>query len=516
MDPFHLPGFFPSKPLYDPFIDNPKGLPGHILFPIFLILIAPSTLFFVLLVRQTSLRPSRKKTATILVIGDIGRSPRMMYHSSSLAKKGYEAWIIGYNETKPINDLIDNSNIHILPLIEPPKSLSILPWFIRAPIRVIYQIYSVIHLIIWVIPCNTEYLFIQNPPSIPTLAVAQFIVLNTGSKLVVDWHNTGYSILAMRLGMKSPIVKVARWVEKTFGQSAYAHLFVTRALEEFLVKEWQLEGRKAVLHDRPPSHFQHTSVPQQHDLFTKLLPMLSPSLPPSLIGEGDSILFTQISSGEAQLRSDRPALVVSSTSWTADEDFSLLVTALDAYQISLNAGTDLPKLIVIITGKGGLRQAFEKIVQGRERTTWKDITVRCVFVPSEDYPTLLGSADLGVSLHSSSSGRDLPMKVVDMFGCGIPVLARKFGCIGELVKDGKNGMVFEDGEEMGKQLINVMDGFPSSNKLDDLKKYFDKPQSSYPDATKSGKPGNPEDEWSTWDENWDKVVYDGLLNTSRR
>ena len=60
------------------------------------------------------------------------------------------------------------------------------------------------------------------------------------------------------------------------------------------------------------------------------------------------------------------------------------------------------------------------------------ISIVTPWLEADDYPLLLGSADLGVSLHSSSSGVDLPMKVVDMFGAALPVLALDFEAIGNL------------------------------------------------------------------------------------
>ncbi|KAG5353854.1 hypothetical protein C0989_001106 [Termitomyces sp. Mn162] len=452
------------------------------------------------------------RTVAIVVLGDIGRSPRMMYHAQSFAENDFLTHVIGYGGSKPIPSLQRQSKVQTHHLTDPPKFLgSLLPFILYGPIKVFHQIYTLLFVLLVRIAQPPEFILVQNPPTIPTLAVIWLVEKITGSKIIIDWHNLGYSILALRLGNEHPFVRIATWFEATFGKNAYAHLFVTNAMRHYLVQKWDLRGHKLVLHDRPPHRFRRSSSQEIHELFVRLKPSLTLQVPlhdflpessvpystpfthtiselqptstvsstagsaarrnsieyrakisPTIPPISATAPYTEV---QLRLRPDRPALLVSSTSWTPDEDFGILLEAIQVYEMRarelsiLRDSTkgeqsrvaSLPKLLVIITGRGPLRERYMKeVTKLQKQWEW----VRCVslWLEPEDYPTLLGSADLGVSLHSSSSGLDLPMKVVDMFGCGLPVCALDFTCLHELVKDGLNGRVFKTSSQLAEQL----------------------------------------------------------------
>ena len=368
-------------------------------------------------------------TVQVVVLGDIGRSPRMQYHVLSIASHGGMVNLIGYVETEVHPDIQASRFINIVPITAFPKRLQAktkLLFLAIAPLKVLWQVWSLYHALGYRTKA-CKWMLVQNPPSIPTLAVAQFICFFRKTRLVIDWHNFGYSILALRLGTNHPLVKISKWYEGFFSHGATAHFAVTDAMTRVLESKWNIKA--VALHDRPPKQFQPMAgIKQLH--FRSRLPALLDC--------------------ELDLERGNWRLVVSSTSWTPDEDFSLFLDALLKYSKAACQVGWHPKLLVIITGKGPLKASYEAQIQKlTEQNELPNVVIKTAWLSFADYASLLGSADLGVSLHKSTSGVDLPMKVVDMLGTGLPVAGWKdFEAWPELVQEGVNGRGFSSAEEL--------------------------------------------------------------------
>ncbi len=48
-----------------------------------------------------------------------------------------------------------------------------------------------------------------------------------------------------------------------------------------------------------------------------------------------------------------------------------------------------------------------------------------------------------------------------MFGCGLPVCAASYRCVGELVSHGHNGLLFGSPAQLAAHLTELFEGFPA-------------------------------------------------------
>jgi beta-1,4-mannosyltransferase len=366
-------------------------------------------------------------------------------------------------------DIVSNPLIEIVPLSPAPailRSSSKVLFPILAPLKVLWQMYSLFRALGYRSK-PARWMLVQNPPSIPTLAVAGLMCFLRNTDLVIDWHNFGYSILALKLGPSHPLVKISAWYEKAFAKAAAHHITVTNAMARVLRDDYGVQA--SALHDRPAAIFKPISPKQRTDFLSQLseTAQYAADLSPS---------------------SKTPwKLIVSSTSWTADEDFSLLLSALCTYSAAATSATHLPRILAIITGKGPQKEHYMNQIRAlNQDKKLLNVVILTAWLSPSGYASLLASADLGVSLHTSSSGVDLPMKVVDMFGAGLPVVGwGAFEAWPELVKEDVNGKGFDSADQLAEQLVSL---FGKDEKL--LEKL---------------KNGAMKESGNRWDDEWNRV-----------
>jgi len=399
----------------------------------------------------------------------------MQYHARALSMNGAEIDFIGYEGAPLPTSLANDPHIHVHTV--PEASLRLrraghweATFAILAAIDAL-RLSRHLYRTLMRIP-KPDLILVQNPPALPMLIVARAVARLRGARLVIDWHNLGYSQLALRLGRRHVAVRLSRWFEMIAARAAAAHLCVSRGFAKFLTERFRLSNVH-VLYDRPASAFTPLNRTEREQIRQALFSRLE-------IRGGNHVGF-----------------IVSPTSWTADEDFGVIIDAVRDLEDRVRGweanhpGRRFPDLAILVTGDGQRRAEFERRFAGLPA---RRVQLRTRWLDPDDYPRIVGAADLGLCLHRSSSGVDIPMKVVDLFGAGVPVCALDYGaCLAERVRHGDNGLLFSTARQLSDLLFDLFETFPADASL------LDRLRTG---ARRSARP--------TWEEGWTKEAR-GIL-----
>jgi beta-1,4-mannosyltransferase len=415
--------------------------------------------------------------AVVVALSDLGRSARMQYHAHALAANGVDVDLVGYAGTPLSRRITEEPRITIhrlTPLTRRFRQGSGIQYAIVAVVeslRMSVRLWRTLRKL-----GRVDLVLVQNPPAFPTLMVTAWTLRRRGVRFVIDWHNVGYTLLQRRLGRFHPAVRVGRWRERRDALAADGHLCVSRGLAAFLENRFGVTGAR-VLYDRPAAVF----APMERV-------------------ERDR--FRQGLFGRMGLVSGTAGFVICPSSWTEDEDFDVVIETVRRLEDRVRgweaAGSNrrFPSLIILVTGDGARRAEFERRFAGLPA---RRIYLRTRWLEPEEYPRVVGSADLGLCLHRSSSGLDIPIKIADLFGAGVPVCALDYGaCLAERVRHSDNGLLFSTARQLADILFDLFESYPADQAvLERLRA----------GARKSARP--------TWEEGWNREARDLLLGATR-
>ncbi len=380
----------------------------------------------------------------VLVQGELAQSPRMLNHVRELLAAGAEVDMVGFAGVALPPDLGKGPalSVHAIARLGSsrwqrlPRALFI-P---AAALRSLWLALRIAWLLLYALP-RPHAILAQNPPALPAAAVAALAARLRGAALIIDWHNLSAAMLAMRVGTEHALVRAMEQFERWLAGQAQANLCVSEALRR-RVQPSTRRSACVVLHDRP---------------LRRPMPVTDVARA-AILSRAWEALEVQIPEYPA------PVVLVSSTSWSQDEDMVMLLDALAmlAAPAADRHGVARP-LVLVATGLGPGRAAFETRARGIESPGLRIVTG---WLAEDLYRDLLRAADLGISMHRSASGLDLPMKIVDMIEAGLPVLAYDYApCLGELLPRERAAGLFTTASELAACLRTLMRDDPELARL---------------------------------------------------
>lgn len=371
----------------------------------------------------------RGKKVLVLVQGELAQSPRMLNHARSVCEEGAEVVLVGYAWVPLPDDIASAPGISVRRISEAgAERLDSVPRILYLPVAASRAADASLRLA-WLLATTGpfEVAIVQNPPALPALPLALVAARARGARIIVDWHSRTAAMLGLRLGHRHPVVRLVNRLEGWLARRASSHLAVSSAIREDLRERFGIDA--AVLHDRPRLKLATLNAEQRVAVVRRVLSTRG-------VGSAPEDAF----------------VLVSPTSFSTDEDMDML---LDALALVARRSPATP-IILFATGYGPLRARFE--ARARKIATGK-LRIVTGWLPEQLYRDLLRAADLGISMHRSASGVDLPMKVVDMVEAGLPASVLDYGpCLSEVVPPVLKPFMFTDAEGLAARLGELLHG----------------------------------------------------------
>jgi beta-1,4-mannosyltransferase len=359
--------------------------------------------------------------AAVVVLSDLGQNPRMQRHARAWAGSA-DVDLIGLHGSalEPGVDGTPRLSIHRLPHgdVAARSRKSVNRFVFASAFRAVGHAISTFRSLMR-LP-RPDVILVGNPPAVPALGVCWLAARLRGARLVIDWQDLSHRRAAAQLGESHRLVRSIARSERRWARRAQGHVAATHALADWLRREYGVQA--TVLHDRP---MQSTSTPAMSpQSFSE------PGVP----------------------------LAVCPTNWGADEDFDLLLEALERADRHLRKGSKPGRLTVLLTGAGELRGAFEARLARRQFT---HIAVR---IAEETAHDAIQKADVGLCLHQSASGLDLPIVLSDLRAAGVPACAYDYApVLTEVLTNGHEGVRFGEPGELMALLVTVATGDASDS-----------------------------------------------------
>lgn len=204
------------------------------------------------------------------------------------------------------------------------------------------------------------------------------------------------------------------------------NIAVTNGMKKWLDINNQKQNT-IVYHDYALAEFHQRTIKEMYEVFNLVFSdkfqEFRERYNPIIIKEADSLIEEK--ERTLSYAKQRPVVGISATSWTSDEDFDLFLLAIikcedKIMKLSPSKFAKFPTVYIFITGRGPLRKIFEEKLKNHILKIFK---ISTCWLSRENYIKLLGSVDFGISLHTSTSKIDFPMKIIEMLASGLPVLS---------------------------------------------------------------------------------------------